>query len=85
VTAPRASKLNISLPPDVYEFVMRRYRERGGSVSATIAASIRAEMIAERQTRLDAALALDAEENLAFARATAATTARILDATERPR
>ena len=79
MTDTRAAKLNISLPPDVYEFVMRRYRERGGSVSATIAASLRTEMLAERQTRLDAALALDAEDNLAFARAIAATTARTLD------
>jgi hypothetical protein len=73
-----AAKLHISLPADLYEFVVRRQRERGESLSAAIAESIRNDMVAERQARLDAALALDAEDNLAFARLTADATTRIL-------
>ncbi len=76
--SPRTMKLHISLPADVHTFVVQRQRERGGSLSSAIAESIRNEMTAERQARLDAALALDAEDNLAFARETIPTTARVL-------
>ncbi len=74
----RSAKLHISLPADLYAFVSQRRMERHESMSAAIAESIRNDMIAERQARLDEALALDAEDGLAFARATGATTSRIV-------
>ncbi len=74
----RSAKLHISLPADLYAFVSQRRLERGESMSAAIAESIRNDMAAERQARLDEALALDAEDNLAFAQASAATAARMV-------
>jgi hypothetical protein len=74
----RSAKLHISLPPDVYAFVMQRSTVRGDSVSAVVADSIRREMLAERRARLDEALALDAADNLAHARAVAPVVARVL-------
>jgi hypothetical protein len=76
----RSVKLHISLPPDLYAFVMQRYKVRGDSVSAVVADSIRQEMLAERQARLDEALALDAADNLAQARSVAPVLARVLGA-----
>lgn len=74
----RASKLHISLPPDLMSFVSRRREERNGSTSAVIAESIRRDMIAERQARLDEALALDSEDNLAFSRMSVTVAARVI-------
>lgn len=74
----RSAKLHISLPADLYAFVSQRRLERHESMSAAIAESIRNDMVAERQARLDEALALDAQDNLTFARTAAATTARIV-------
>lgn len=76
----RSAKLHISLPADLYDFISRRRAERHVSMSAAIAESIRNDMAAERQARLDEALALDAKDNLAFARVTSATAARIVGA-----
>ncbi len=77
-TNSRASKLHISLPPDLMAFVSRRREERKGTMSAAIAESIRRDMMAERQARLDEALALDAEDNVAFSRASGAIASRTL-------
>jgi hypothetical protein len=76
MSAARYSKLNISLPRDLAAFVSRRKHERGITMSAAIAESIRRDMVAERQARLDQALALDAEDNLTFARAAGVVVSR---------
>ena len=77
-TDSRASKLHISLPPDLMAFVSRRREEHKGTMSAAIAESIRRDMMAERQARLDQALALDAGDNVAFSRASGAVASRTL-------
>ena len=59
-------------------FVSRRRDEQQGTMSAAIAESIRRDMLAERQARLDAALALDADADLAFARASGGVVSRVL-------
>ena len=74
----RAAKLHISLPRDLMEFVSRRREEQQMTMSAAIAESIRRDMLAERQARLDAALALDAEANTAFARASGGAMSRVI-------
>jgi hypothetical protein len=78
MTNTRSAKLHISLPADLFAFVTRRQQERHESLSAVVADAIRREMVAERQARLDEALALDAEENVAFARASAAVASRVI-------
>jgi hypothetical protein len=77
-TDSRASKLHISLPPDLMAFVSRRREEQQGTMSGAIAECIRRDMLAERQARLDEALALDAEANRAFARASGGVVSRVL-------
>ena len=77
-TNARASKVHISLAPDLMAFVSRRREEQKGTLSAAIAESIRRDMMAERQARLDAALALDAEDDLAFTTASGAVASRTL-------
>ena len=62
-------KLSISLPADVVEIVRAAATESGLSVSATIAAAVRRTVEDAEQTRLDAALEAQNEENVAFARA----------------
>lgn len=74
----RASRLHISLPADLMAFISRRAEEQRITISAAIAESIRRDMLAQRQARLDEALALDAEANLAFASASGAVVARVL-------
>jgi len=74
----RAEKIHISLPPDLFAFVARRRDERQQSMSAAIAESIRRDMLAERQARLDEALSLDAEANVAIARASGAAVSRVI-------
>jgi len=78
-TSARASKLHISLSSDLVAFVTRRKDEQRGTMSAAIAESIRRDMMAERQARLDEALALDAEDNLAFSKVSGAVASRALD------
>jgi len=62
-------KLSVSLPRDVVDVVRAAAAESGLSVSATIAAALRRTLVDAEQARLDAALELDAEENVAWARA----------------
>lgn len=62
-------KLSISLPTDLVELVRGAAAATGLTVSATIGASLRHTLEIWEQERLDRALELDAEENLAWARA----------------
>src|SRR5687768_7888627 len=62
-------KVSVSLPKDVVDVVRAAAAESGLSVSATIAAALRRTLVDAEQARLDAALALDAAENVAWARA----------------
>ena len=74
----RAAKLHISLPPDVMAYLSRRREEAQGSMSSAIADAVRRDMLAERQARLDQALELDAESNLAFAHHSSAASSRVV-------
>jgi metal-responsive CopG/Arc/MetJ family transcriptional regulator len=77
---PAASfvKLSISLPADLVEVVRSAAAESGITVSATIAAALRRTVEDADQRRLDAALILDAEENVAWAEAAMAEHAKLL-------
>lgn len=77
---PAASfvKLSISLPAELVEVVRSTAAESGTTVSATIAAALRRTVEDAEQRRLDAALALDAEENVAWAEAAAGEHAKLL-------
>lgn len=63
------TKLSISLPSDLVEVVRAAAAESGTSVSAMIGAALRRTLEDAEQERLDRALELDAEENLAWATA----------------
>lgn len=76
------TKLSISLPSDLVEIVRATSTEQGLSVSATIAAALRRTLADAEQVRLDAALAADAEENVAWAKATAAVNAKLVSELE---
>ena len=71
-------KLSISLPADLVGLVRTSAAESGTSVSAMVAAALRRTVGDVEQRRLDAALAADAEENVAWAEASAATNAKLL-------
>jgi hypothetical protein len=71
-------KLSISLPADLVEVVRSAAAESGTTVSATIAAALRRTIEDADQRRLDAALSLDAEENVAWADAAAGEHAKLL-------
>ena len=77
-TAVRVTKLSISLPTDLVELVRTSAAESGSTVSSMIAAALRRALEDAEQRRLDVALALDAEENVAWAEATADTNAKLL-------
>lgn len=63
------TKLSISLPTELVEVVREAAAESGTSVSGLIAAALRRTLDEAEQERLDRALELDAEENLAWANA----------------
>lgn len=71
------TKLSISLPTELVELVRASAAASGLTVSATIAASLRRTLEDAEQANLDRALELDAEENLAWAKALSPTTARL--------
>ena len=73
----RHTKLSISLPADLVELVRGAALDHGVSVSAVIAASLRRTLEEAEQSRLDRALELDAEENLAWAKAYEPIAARL--------
>lgn len=70
------AKLSISLPSDLVEAVRTAAAESGMSVSGIVAAALRRSIAAVDQERLDRALALDAEDNEAWAADAMAVTAR---------
>ena len=80
-TAPHV-KLSISLPTDLVELVREAAAATGLTVSATIGASLRHTLEIEEQERLDRALALDAEENLAWAQAYLPIATRLMSEVE---
>lgn len=67
--AARRAKVSISLPADLVEVVRAIAADSNLSVSAVIAASLRRTIDEADQARLDRALELDADENLAWANA----------------
>jgi hypothetical protein len=77
VSIDRHTKLSISLPTDLVELVRGAAADQGVSVSAVIAASLRRTIEAADQARLDRAIELDAEENLAWANAYLPIAARL--------
>ncbi len=83
-TEPAAGfvKLSVSLPADIVEVVRATAAESGTSVSATIAAALRRTLGDAEQARLDAALAADHDEGLAWAAATAPITADLINELE---
>jgi hypothetical protein len=76
--AGASTKLSISLPTDLVEVVRAAAAQSGFSVSATIAAALRRTLDYAEQARLDAALELDREENIAWARAYAPMAAELI-------
>jgi len=70
------TKLSISLPAELAEEVRLAAAATGLGVSAVIAAAIRGSIASADQARLDRALALDADANLARATDALASTAR---------
>jgi hypothetical protein len=72
------TKLSISLPTELVEVIRAAAAESGLSVSATIAAALRRTLEDAEQTRLDAALELDREENLAWAETYAPIAAELI-------
>jgi len=72
------TKLSVSLPSDLVDIVRAAAAASGTSVSATIAAALRRTLVATEQERLDAALALDGQEDREWAAATANGHARLL-------
>ena len=73
-----SEKISISLPAELVAVVREVAQSSGQSVSATIAAAIRRALDDADQARLDAALALDADQNEAFALAAAPVQAELL-------
>lgn len=71
------TKLSVSLPTELVEVVRSAAAASGLSVSATIAAALRRTLGDAEQARLDAALALDRDDNLEFARAYAPMAAEL--------
>ena len=69
-------KLSISLPADLLDDVHAAAAQSGVSISGVIAAALRRTLETEDQARLERALALDAEDNAAWAKDALALTAR---------
>jgi hypothetical protein len=75
-TGASHTKLSVSIPTDLVDAVRAAAAESGMSVSGVIAAAIRRSIAITDQARLDRALALDSEDNEAWARDALALTAR---------
>lgn len=76
------TKLSISLPTELVELVKAVAADSGKSVSATIGGSLRRTLEEAEQERLDRALELDAEENLAWANAYMPIAAKLMSELE---
>ena len=72
----RHVKLSVSLPADLVEELRAAAAESGLGVSGVITAAIRGSLASAEQARLDRALALDADDNEAWANAALAQTAQ---------
>jgi hypothetical protein len=70
------TKLSISLPTDLVRELRAAAAESGLGISGVVAAAVRQSIAAGDQARLDRALALDAEDNAAWAADALAMTAR---------
>ena len=68
----------MSLPEESVAYLAARAQERGVGLSAVLAEIVEADRVADEQARLEAALELDAEDNLRFAAATGPLAAEIL-------
>lgn len=77
-------KVHVSLPADVYDRVEARSSLAGASFSATISELVRRALEREDQARLEEALKLDFEANVAFARTVSVVTARVWGASSKP-
>jgi len=77
-------KVHVSLPADIYERVEAKSSIAGASFSATISELVRRALEREDQARLEEALRLDFEANVAFARAVSVVTARVWSASSEP-
>jgi Arc/MetJ-type ribon-helix-helix transcriptional regulator len=69
-------KMSITLPADLVDEVRQAADESGRSVSGVIAAALRHSLASLQQERLERALALDADDNAAWASDALAMTAR---------
>jgi uncharacterized protein YdaU (DUF1376 family) len=78
----RVKKMSVSLPPDLAAFLENRARERKTAVSAVLAEIVARERADDQQRRLDEALALDAEDNRAFARMASAAVREVFSESE---
>jgi hypothetical protein len=78
VEAGTSTKLSISLPTELVQVVRAAAAESGLSVSATIAAALRRTLQDAEQARLDRALELDRDENIAWAEAYAPIAAELI-------
>lgn len=78
----RARKLSVSLPEELVEFVEQRAGRHGVAFSTELAAIVRRELDAETKERVEAALALDAEDNLRFTHGSAHMAAETLRSLE---
>ncbi|HEX7492271.1 MAG TPA: hypothetical protein VF337_11280 [Candidatus Limnocylindrales bacterium] len=68
----RVKKMSVSLPPDLAAFLESRAKERGAAVSSVLAEIVAKERAEDQQRRLDEALALDAQDNVAHVRTASA-------------
>ncbi len=76
------TKLSISLPSDLVAVIRQVSEQTGLTMSATIGACVRRTLALVEQERLDRALELDAEENLAWAGAHLPAAARLWESIE---
>ena len=81
VPGPRR-KLSVSLPDEVVAYLAARAEERGVGLSTILAEIVEADRLADEQARLNAALELDAEDNLRLAAASAPLAAGVIGTLE---
>jgi hypothetical protein len=72
----------VSLPEDAVAYLAARAEERGVGLSTVLAELVDADRLADEQARLNAALELDAEDNVRFAAASAPLAADVIGTLE---
>lgn len=75
-SSARHVKLSVSLPADLVDELRAAAEEAGVGVSGVITAAVRESLAFAEQARLDRALALDSDDNEAWANAALAQTAQ---------